>query len=248
MSWLFSQALVEEYSEANSLDGAPCALWSGTPTPQACSWLGKTTGACLLSRSGMMFKPLTDTHGEVVLMSFLEASPAKIFPQPEKAQGLMGSAAECGATWPGSLAKFDPASSSWRTPQCLLFEDLGESLETFPNWGMMQGGECWELAMSEHLIEGSESGLLPTPLKSDSAARRPSKNWQGNDLPSAVWRICGGEENPQKPPTKLHPEFVEWMMAWPIGWTGLRQSEMDKFQEWQHSHFKFLEGSSNEVA
>ena len=116
MSWLFSQALVAEYSAANSLDGAPCALWSGTPTPQACSWLGKTTDACRLSLSGMMFKPLTADHGEAVLMSYLEAFPAKIFPQPEKAQGLMGNAAECGPTWPASLAKFDPASSSWRTP------------------------------------------------------------------------------------------------------------------------------------
>ena len=35
MSWLFSRALVEEYSEATSLDGAPSAPSSGSPMPQA---------------------------------------------------------------------------------------------------------------------------------------------------------------------------------------------------------------------
>ena len=34
MSWLFSQALVEEYLGENSLDGERCALLSGNPTQQ----------------------------------------------------------------------------------------------------------------------------------------------------------------------------------------------------------------------
>jgi hypothetical protein len=42
MSWLFSRALVVAFSEANSSDGAACALWSGMPMPQACGrrWSG----------------------------------------------------------------------------------------------------------------------------------------------------------------------------------------------------------------
>ena len=199
------------------------------------------TASCQSSQFGMMSPHSTGNLGAEKLMLSAEDSLAKTSQQQVKELESQVNEADFGEKWPESLAKYDLNTHSWRTHQCLLFEDLTECLAIFPKWGMMHDGELWELAMSAHLIEGSESGLLPTPLKSDSAARRPSKNWQGNDLPSAVWRICGGEENPQKPPTKLHPEFVEWMMAWPIGWTGLRQSEMDKFQQWRQQHGEYLE-------
>ena len=28
---------------------------------------------------------------------------------------------------------------------------------------------------------------------------------------------------------KLNPEWVEWLMGWPLGWTDLKPLEMDKF-------------------
>ena len=238
MSWLFSQALVAEYSEASSLDGAPCALWSGTPTPQACSWLGKTTDACRLSLSGMMFKPLTADHGEAVLMSYLEAFPAKIFPQPEKAQGLMGNAAECGPTWPASLAKFDPASSSWRTHQCLLFEDSTECLETFPRWGSMCDGELWEHTMSEQDIKGRDYGLLGTPLARMWKNRYwwNRKDCMGNldELPAMNPEMYGHLAGKQMSLT-----WLEHHMIFPLGWTELKPLETHKFQQWQRSHGEF---------
>ena len=40
---------------------------------------------------------------------------------------------------------------------------------------------------------------------------------------------------------QLNPEFVEWLMGWPIGWTELRPLAMDKYREWQQKHsFNFL--------
>jgi hypothetical protein len=36
----------------------------------------------------------------------------------------------------------------------------------------------------------------------------------------------------------LHPSLYEWVMMWPIGWTGLRPLGTDKIQEWLHSHGK----------
>jgi hypothetical protein len=77
MSWLFSQALVEEYSEASSLDGAQSAQSSGSHTQQAYCAPDKMTAFSRLSPSGMMFKPLTATHGQALLMSYLEAFRAK---------------------------------------------------------------------------------------------------------------------------------------------------------------------------
>ena len=85
MSWLFSRALVEAYSEATCLDGEPCAPSSGTPTPQAYSSHGKMTDFSRLSRFGMTCSPLTDDHGEAVLTWCLEASLARTSASQAKA-------------------------------------------------------------------------------------------------------------------------------------------------------------------
>ena len=77
MSWLFSRALVEEYSAANSSDGELSALLSGSPTPQAFLPLDKMTAFSRPSQSGMTFKPLTDDHGEELLTWYLAASHAR---------------------------------------------------------------------------------------------------------------------------------------------------------------------------
>jgi hypothetical protein len=34
----------------------------------------------------------------------------------------------------------------------------------------------------------------------------------------------------------LNPDWVEWLMGWPIGWTNLKPLETDKFQQWLDSH------------
>lgn len=167
MSWLFSQALVEASSVGISLDGAQCALWNGTPTQRA-SWLpDKTTDAYRLSRSGMTFKPLTADHGEALLTSFPVDFHVRTSQSLEKEKELMASAAECGSTWRESLAKWDRDSSSWKTPHCLLLGDSEPFSGTWPKWGMMQDGECWEQDTPELVINGIEFGYWATPAARD---------------------------------------------------------------------------------
>jgi len=43
-----------------------------------------------------------------------------------------------------------------------------------------------------------------------------------------------------------NPEFAEWLMGWPLGWTDLKPLEMDKFRQWRNSHGKPSEGNQNE--
>jgi hypothetical protein len=81
MSWLFSQALVVEYLEENFSDGAQSAQSSGSHTQQAYCAPDKMTAFSKLSRFGMTYKPLTATHGEALLMSYLAAFHAKTSPQ-----------------------------------------------------------------------------------------------------------------------------------------------------------------------
>jgi hypothetical protein len=236
MSWLFSQALVEEYLGDTCSDGEPSAPSSGNPTQLAYLSPDKMTVFSRLSRFGMTFKPLTADRGEELLTSYLEAFPARTSQPLGKGLGLTESGQECGEKWHASFVKYDQNSCLWKTHQCSLLGDLEPFSETWPQWGLMRGGECWEQQMSALRIRETASGLWPTPVKSDFAARRPSKGWKGTDLPSVVWTRSGGKENPNKPPVKLNPKWVSWLMGWPLEWTNLRPLEMDKFRLWQQQH------------
>jgi hypothetical protein len=163
MSWLFSQALVEEYLGDICSDGEQSAQSSGNPTQLAYLSPDKMTEFFRLSRFGMTFKPLTEIRGEELLTLFREAFPVRTFPSQAEAQDLTESSPQCGITWRGWLAKFDPDSYSWKTAQCSFIEDSDESLATFPVSGMTRDGLLWEQSMSAHRIKGTERGLWRTP-------------------------------------------------------------------------------------
>jgi hypothetical protein len=173
MSWLYSQALVVEYLGENSSDGEQSAPLSGSNTQQAYCAPDKMTGFSRLSRFGMTFKPLTESRGEELLMSYLAGFHAKTSARQEKAQELTESEAECGEKWRASFAKYDPDMSLWRTHQCSLLGDLEPFSETWPQWGLMRDGECWEQLTLERTIRGTGFGLLGNKAIADT----PSGNW-----------------------------------------------------------------------
>ena len=243
MSWLYSQVLVEEFLGDISLDGEQSVPSSGNPIPQAYLSPDKMTDFSRLSRFGMMFKPLTDDLGEELLMSFREAFHAKTSPLLEKGRESMENDQECGEKWHGSLAKYDPDSSLWKTHQCSLIEDSIECLETFPNWGLMRSGELWEQIPLVHPTEERDFGFLPTPTASDQyngntkgieyRNKRIIRTSQttGTEFGAKLtdfYRLINGRN--------LHPTFAEWMMNVPLGWTDLNPLEMPKFQEWLQPH------------
>jgi hypothetical protein len=196
MSWLFSRALVVAFSEANSSDGAACALWNGMPMPQACLWHGKTTAAWSRFPSGMTCVRLTDMHGEAVLTWFLAGFPAKTFPVLAKERESMGSEAGCGWRWPGSSVRWDRATCSWRTRQCSLFGGLEEFSGTWWRWGMMRSGECWELMMPVLRTEGNESGswdgdeTWQTPTAQDANGRTHHNQRDGSKRASLLGQVA----------------------------------------------------------
>jgi hypothetical protein len=226
MSWLFSRALVEEYSADSCSDGAPSARLSGNLTPLAYLPPDRMTAFSRLSRFGMMFAPLTGAHGAAVLTSFLAAFPAKISAQQEKALESTGNVAECGATWPVSLAKYDPATSSWKIAQYSLLGDSEEFLATWPRWGSMRSGECWERTTPKLPTRGRESGLLPTPTATNTKATHLRGADKGKLRESRSYGCHG----------PLNPPSLEWLMGWPVGWTELKPLATDRCHEWQQQH------------
>lgn len=166
MSWLFSRALVEEYLGENCLDGEPSVQLNGSHIQQAYLSQDKMKEFSRLSRYGMTFKPLTESRGEELLTLYLEGFHVRTLVPQEKAQELKEIAAECGEKWRGSFTKYDQNSCSWKTHQCSLLGDLDEFSETWPQWGLMRGGECWEQQTLGQTIRGTESGLSPNGVDS----------------------------------------------------------------------------------
>mgnify|MGYP003645991023 CR=1 FL=1 len=167
MSWLFSQALVAEYLADTSLDGEPSALLNGNPTQQAYCAPDKMTAFSRLSRFGMTYKPLTASHGEELLTLYRAGFLAKTSQPLGGGLALMESAAGCGEKWRASFTKYNPDLRLWKTHQCSLLGDLEPFLETWPQWGLMRDGECWEQQTLAQTIKGTEFGLWATPSATD---------------------------------------------------------------------------------
>jgi hypothetical protein len=207
MSWLYSRVLVEAFLEDTSLDGEQSVQSNGSNIPQAYCAQDKMMGFSRLSRFGMTFKPLTESRGEELLTLYLAGFHAKTSQPQEKVMDWMESEAECGEKWRGWLAKYDPDSSSWKTPQCSLLEEEQESLAILPKWGMTVNGLLWEQPMLMPHTRETECGLSanwPTPVHSEARQglqiRRDGKKGTQTSLSTAVltWPtprtkgMCGG--------------------------------------------------------
>lgn len=260
MSWHFSRALVAAYSAGSCSDGGPSAPLRSTPTPEPSLPSGKTTAASILSRSGTTSQPLTAGRGEGVLTWCLEDSRARTSASLERVPASAEREADCGEKCGASWAKYDPATSSWKTHQLSLLGDWEPCSETWPRWGTMRAGECWELSTLVRRIDGTASGLWPTPTVCGNHNAKGASATSGDGLATAVARFptpaAQDAKNSTLPPSQrerdsipgmmlrtgeapggqLNPSWVEWLMGWPIGWTDCAQSATDKFQQWPRSH------------
>lgn len=257
MSFTYLQAQGEESSAACFSD-IPASVLSRLnliPGPSCSS--DSAMESCRGSRSGTMSALSTDGPGEDSLISCVEDSPARILVQPGRGPESPESGAACGPRWPGSLAKFDPDTRSWRTAQCSLFGGLELFSETWPRWGMMRDGESFPLPTPEPLIDGNESGLWPTPVKYDATPGGPGNHYHGLGYMAKQGTFpTPRKQMSRKPPMdrmgqdsenyhcnleeyvggELNPPWVEWLMGWPIEWTALQPLAMDRFRQWLHSH------------
>jgi hypothetical protein len=189
-------------------------------------------------------------------MSYRAGFHAKTSPQQEKEQALTESEVECGKRWQGSFAKYDPNLSLWKTAQCSLIEELTEFSQTWPTWGSMRNGECWERqTLGLNTIE-KEYGLLPdnerffhTPTTGSSGGSNSRKAMQKRGViwPTPTTPTGGGNavgsgahknaiKNGTYIPSSINPNLYEWLMGWPLEWTDLKPLEMDKYHKWLQLH------------
>lgn len=188
MSYIFSAALEEAFSQACRSGTGPSASSSGNPMPRPCLWHDRTTAPSRLSRFGITCSPLTGDRGVELLTWWLEVSRVKTFPSPDQARGSTVSEADSGEKWPASLARYDRATSSWKTAQLSLLGDSEPSSVTWPISGLMHDGQCWELPRLTLTTTGKESGYWPTPTVCGNYNRKGASATSGDGLATAVMK------------------------------------------------------------
>jgi len=252
MSWHYLRVEAEEYLQDICSGGEQLPPLKSKITHAEFYCNGKLMDSYLDSLSGMTSAHSMESLGEEKSMLSLEDSHAKTLVLQEKAQDSMEKGQDSGEKWQGSFAKYSQDSYSWKTHQCSLLGDLDEFSETWPQWGLMRDGECWEHQTLERSMKGSESGLLPdnqnffhtpntTGLDGGSNSRKALKKristWPTPTTPSGGGNVGGSGayknaiKNGTHIPHSINPSLYEWLMGWPIGWTDLKPLEMDK------SHF-----------
>jgi len=310
MSYIYSRALVEEYSAANCSDTAAFVQSSASHTPKPSWWHDKTMEPSRHSRFGMTYAPLTESLGAALSTWWLADFLARTYRSPEMAPDWTASGQGCGQKWQGLLAKYDHATHSLKTAQLSLLEDLTGLCATLPRWGLMLDGELYPQPMLAPHTAGKESGYWQTPVADDAVDRKDGKwNSRGEpklsaevliwptprasdgkgsvsatacdkaesrgfspNLPELVAKVSAAKMWPTAtatayngwspnhnrantddhmdysverltfhpgqptPPMRLNPEWVEWLMGWPIGHTALKPLATDRLAEWQQQH------------
>ena len=179
------------------------------------------------------------------------ASHAKTYRSPESEPGSTEPDRDCGANLPVSLASYDQDSLSWKTFQRCVFGGWIEYSETWPRSGMMLSGIAYQLKPSAPIIAGIGCSLLqqwPTPTVNGNYNKKGLSKTSGDGLATAVQKwptptardykdtgrpemlakyahkkrlACSVAASDTSKPGSLNPDWVEWLMGFPIGWTDL---------------------------
>lgn len=234
MSWLFSRVLVEAYWADSCWDGEPCAPLSVMPTQHRFWRNDRMMDHSRLSLFGLTCAVLTADHGAALLTWFREVFLARTSPSAATVPASKVPDPVCGNTWAESSTRYDRDLPGWRTHPCSSVVALPWSSVTLPKWGMTRSGIVYQRLNVAHRIVGTGSGSWPTPVASmakgsspGSLIRKSGRDRSRDRLDHAVMALHGGP---------LNPEWVEWLMGWPIGWTDLRPLGMGRFQRWLKMH------------
>ena len=114
------------------------------------------------------------------------------------------------------------AIKKWPTPTACMSKGSSENALT------RKDGRSRENDRLDHkvFVLGGQSiqRTYPTPTASEYKRRGPNSKQQGL---STIEPPANGQ---------LNPDWVEWLMGWPIGWTALKPLEMDRFHLWLLLH------------
>jgi len=196
MSWLFSQALVEEYLGDICSDGEPSAQSNGNHTQQAYCAPDKMTDFSRLSRFGMMFKPLTESRGEELLMLFRADFPVKTYPLQGGGKGIEGERSGMWREMARIIGEVRPQYAFIENSPMLTTRGLERVLADLAKmgfdarWGVLGANDVgaphkreriWILAYPQH--GGHCNSVKRVDDKEIGIQKKTRKKWGGRGLP-----------------------------------------------------------------
>lgn len=185
---------------------------------------------------------------ELPLMSSAAGSRARTLASLENGLALKVRALVSGESMPASLANYDPASSSWRTSQACLISGWEKFSETWPRSGTTRHGIAYQLPPLALPTDATGCGLLPTCTAMAATFTENTARAKFPNLETVVARMMwptptvmtntggaamckwGGSgaraklrsmTTPEELNGALNPDWVEWLMGYPIGYTSL---------------------------
>ena len=181
--------------------------------------------------------PLTSSAGD---------SHAKTSQSQASNEALTEPAVVSGQSMRGSFARLDPDTLLWRTSQRSLMGGWVAFLEAWPRAGMMRSGTVYQQRPSAPRISAIGCLWWPTPTT------KPHRPCEGNvrllrakikagEITSGEARAMLGGQDPflaqgivkadsnsicePSMPGRLNPNWIDWLMGFPVGWTDLDASE-----------------------
>ena len=236
MTWLYvpSEYLPSAPGSAasNSASGSPSlppgasVTSRGKPMPQRSLSHAWGTKPWMKLLSGLTLEPSTACRGVASLISSLRDTPAS--PSAGRAGGgATRTSGTCGPTSEGSSGKCSRSGASSRTSPAIYEWASSRSTTTFSQWATALRRACSLRRKSALPTSGSACSCLPTVVVSDSfggrnkTSSRPegSRHHGGTTLTDHLLgpHVVGGRLATD---LRLNPCYAEWMMGWPIGWTG----------------------------
>lgn len=255
MSWLYLPESVEaSLGVDTSSDGKPFATSKLIHSDNPCSRPESETDCSMMLPFGTTLKLSMESRGQEKPMSSAEGFPVSLSaPQDVISENEIPETS--GRIPYASFAQYDRDSASWKTFQGCLFTDISdEYLQTWPRAGMAYDGTAYRLQPLVPHTSVIAYSYLPTPKRADFF---PFTERLHRGMDVQVWmrmekgKVCqksgasissslrwcrdfmreylrtGGE---------LNPEWIEVLMGYPIGWSGVEPVEMDKFRQWLQLH------------
>ena len=211
-NYTYLQGQVEESLGECSLDTQPSVQSKSNHTAKKSYEQDSGTESCQNSQSLETSENSTGDRGEEQLTFFAEDSPVRTSLRRVKEQELPESVRAYGKSMRDSLERFGLNLSLPKTHLCCELGGLELSSKTLPSWGIMQGGELWELGMSVRPINETGCGFWPTPCRRDYKGSNAPEGLTRKDgksrldqLPNAV--VYGGTQTQQK---WMTPQSRDW--------------------------------------
>ena len=192
MSWLFVPASVVSKAASNSpcLTPEPFVMSRGKPMRWPSLQRAWKTKAWMKRLSGLTLPPSTASRGVARWIASLPVS--RVSPSPSPASASHKTTPDgSGPTLQEYLAKYDPASSSWKTCQGSFLPDLETFSGTWPRSGSMRDGVVFERPTLAPVKGANGGSAWPTPtVKSEAqTAENPTPGQTGGTtLPGEAMR------------------------------------------------------------